>query len=1021
MKYLERIFVAFSFQLIFVVSVGSAGKCYDTPIFTENLGQWDQNVLFNSQGKGGLTWFIERDGFTIVYSFSDRKIVPLDDGIRLNRRGTRLENEPGNHPCKGHVLKFRFEEGTGLTPPASQWLPHQDHTVQAEEAIPHYRLPWNNNYFLGNDPSKWAPNCGNYERVTMYNVWSGIDIEWHGINGHVEFDFVVHQGIDPEQIGFRVEGLDEEFEIMADGDELLLPTSIGELRMALPKAWTVGMREKKFDITAGFVKVGKNRLRISTPHAYNAYQKLVIDPLVYSTFIGGEGWDGAKGFCPDGMGGTILTGKGYLDFPTTEGAFDREATFCDAIICRVNDDGSDLVFSTFLGGGGNDYSNSITTDEEGAILVTGTTGSEDFPITEGVWDRSHNGGSQDAFVTKLREDGSELIYSTYLGGDRSDHSYHIVCDEDGNAIICGSNISTDFPTTDGAFDEEPDGGGEGFVTCLSEDGSELLWSTLIGGSERDEVIELHITADGEIIAIGDTESRDFPTESAWDDSYDGEQDAFLVKFTDDGSELVFSTFLGGDSEDWGVTVCTNEEGLIFAGGWTDSDDFPTTEGAWDTDFNDSLGSDGYISCFSEDGGEMVFSTYLGGRYDDWVTDICIAEDGGVFLTGSTFSPDFPTTDDAYDPEGASMYDVFITHLSAAGDSLIYSTYLGGQSHDNGKCIYIDGDDEFVVSGQTYSDNFPTTGGAFDRIRNLYSDVFLTRIAVNPLPLFWLEIPALLEVQETGELEILVIGGALDEDAELTIAFHSDDLPVAAEFEDFGNGSGMFTWFTNYEDAGEYTARFILSDGENELAGNVEIIVDNVNRSPVWEDYPEVIEVDEGDTLSFRMVASDPDNDFLMITVFDHNLPDGWEFLDNGDGKGDFTWTPTYDDAGEYSVLFRLTDGGDTLYARVDIDVNDVFSAPKQGVQIPDHYFISEAHPNPFNMQTRIMFGLPVASEVSLNVFDLSGRLVDVMIDEHLAGGIHTFKWQPETLTSGLYFVRLDASGFTKTRKLVLIR
>ncbi len=835
----------------------------------------------------------------------------------------------------------------------------------------------------------------------------------------MEFDFVVHPGSDPAQISLRVDGLDEELEVTVDGDELILPTSVGDLRMALPRAWTVGMQDRNFDIAVEFIKVGENRLRIETPDGYNMDQTLVIDPLVYSTFLGGDGWDGANSICPDGMGGTILTGRANPGFPTTESAFDREATFCDAFICRINDDGSELVFSTFLGGGRNDYSNSVTSGEEGEILVTGSTRSNDFPTTEGAWDISLN-GSNDAFITKLSEDGSELIYSTYLGGSGSDHSYHI-CDEDGNALVSGYSTSREFPTTDGAFDETINGSADGFVTCLNEDGSDLLWSTLIGGREQDFVYELYLAADGGIIAIGSTASSDFPTESAWDDSYNGDQDAYLVKFTSDGSELVFSTFLGGDSQEYGVTVCSNEEGQIFVAGSTESDNFPTTDGAWDSVFNDSRRIDGFISCFSEDGGEMVFSTYLGGRSNDQVGDICSAEDEGVFLVGITLSDNFPTTEDAYDPERASFNDVFITHLNAAGDNLIYSTYLGGRDHDIGNCIYIDGDDEFVVSGKTYSLDFPVTERAFDLTHNLNDDVFLTRIAVNPHPLFWSDLRDTSEVFENRDLEFMVIGGALDEEAELTIDFRSDDLPDAAEFEDFRDGSGTFYLLTTYEDAGEYTATFILSDGENELSGNVGIIVYNLNRSPEWGEFPDTVGVDEGERLSFRITASDPDEDPLLFTVSNHDLLDGWEFEDNGNGTGDFTWSPSFEDAGDYFVIFELTDGVDTLFTQVDIVVHDFVSISEHFVQIPDHYYLSEAYPNPFNSQTQIIFGLPFTSVVSLTVFDLSGRMVKILLNEQLHAGIHSTPFTASDLPSGLYVVRMATSVHLFSRKVMLIK
>ena len=504
----------------------------DRPVvFTENRGQWDERVLFKAEASGGLTWFLERDGFTLLYSIPDLSAEPLDDprdqGLPENFHG----REPKVYPHKGHALKFRFVQEA--TPPCSPptdaggdenrssircggdvfrsplrsrgeskggsfWLPARYIPASTHEVIPSARLPHNNNYFLGNDPSKWAPDCGNYRRVMLHNIWDGIDVEWYGVNGLVEFDFVVHPSADPSQIGLRIDGLEGELEVTADGEELLLPTTLGELRLALPEAYQPdgnGFAE----VPAMFTLKEDNLLGVTLPEGYEAGQKLVIDPLVYSTYLGGGSLDEAYALAPDGDGGVVVAGRtDSNDFPTTEGAFDRVSNGeNDIFVARLSGDGRELLFSTYLGGRDNDEAYALTPDGAGGVVVAGRTYSNNFPTTEGALDREFN-GARDVFVARLSGDGRELLYSTYLGGGDDDWAKALVPDGAGGVVMAGTTYSDDFPVTEGAYQVGFAGeGNDAFVTRLDIGIIILSWIELPDTIEVDEsdLVEFTISSE----------------------------------------------------------------------------------------------------------------------------------------------------------------------------------------------------------------------------------------------------------------------------------------------------------------------------------------------------------------------------------------------------------------------------------------------------------------------------------------------------------------------------------------------
>ena len=305
--------------------------------------------------------------------------------------------------------------------------------------------------------------------------------------------------------------------------------------------------------------------------------------LVYSTYLGGSDVDLPGGIAVDGAGSAYVTGYTFsTDFPTISGAAQatRAGEF-DAFVTRVNATGSGLVYSTFVGGGLNDFGLGIAVDGEGRASVAGVTLSTDFPTTAGAVQTTHAGGS-DAFVARLDATGSELIFSTYLGGSDADFAGGIAVDGAGSAYVVGYTFSTNFPTTATAAQTDA-GGTDAFVTKLNAAGSGLVYSTYLGGSLTDLGSEIAIDAAGSAHVVGSTTSVDFPTTAgAAQASFAGSADGFVTKLDATGSGLVYSTYLGGSSDDGGQDIAVDGAGAAYVTGYTLSTNFPTTSGAAQT-------------------------------------------------------------------------------------------------------------------------------------------------------------------------------------------------------------------------------------------------------------------------------------------------------------------------------------------------------------------------------------------------------------------------------------------------------
>jgi len=381
-----------------------------------------------------------------------------------------------------------------------------------------------------------------------------------------------------------------------------------------------------------------------------------------------------------------------------------------------------IEWSSYLGGSGTEGASGIAVDTSGNAFVTGETRSTDFPTTGG-FDTTTTGVWFDAFVTKLSGSGA-LLWSSYLGGAAGDYGQGVATDSSGNTFVTGFTRSTDFPTT-GGFDTTFGGGSsdeDAFVTKVSGSGA-LLWSSFLGGALLDRGRSVAVDSSGSAFVTGVTGSTDFPTTGGFD-ATNNASDAFVTKVSGSGT-LLWSSFLGGASNDAGFSIAVDAAGNAFVTGLTLSTDFPTT-GGFDTTFGGGGNDDAFVTKVSGSGA-LLWSSFLGGSGADSGYGIAADSSGNVFVTGYTASTYFPATGGFAATLGGG--DAFVTKVTGSG-TLLWSSFLGGAGYlDWGYGIGLDPSENAVITGYTYSSDFPTTGGfdaTFDGGGKY--DAFVTRVS-----------------------------------------------------------------------------------------------------------------------------------------------------------------------------------------------------------------------------------------------------------------------------------------------------
>lgn len=584
-------------------------------------------------------------------------------------------------------------------------------------------LPGKSSYFIGNDPKKWHTNVRQFAKVHYENVYPGVDLVYYGHQRELEYDFVLQPGASPQAIRLGIEGAKR---LRLEHGDLVLTSAVGDVHLRSPHIYQEanGVRRK---VHGGYVIKSKNEVGFEVAE-YDRRRALVIDPvLAYSTYLGGSGADLGRGIAVDSGGNAYITGSTQsTDFPTVNAIQPTGGNYSDAFVAKLNRDGTALIYSTYLGGHVDDIGKGIAVDSVGNVYVTGYTFSTDFPVANAIqptlqgvpnafvteinadgnafvystylggsssdgglgiavdsagntyvtgWTtstdfptanpiQSTNHGDSDAFVTKIIAGGSRLAYSTYLGGSLSDFGNGIAVDSLGRAYVVGQTNSTDLPTKN-AFQPHY-GGGEwdAFVTKIGAAGGAFVYSTYLGGNSYEIGDAIAVDSAGNAYLTGQTESSDFPTVNAFQPILKGPADAFVTKINASGNALVYSTFLGGSSGDFGSGIAVDAVGEAYVSGSTSSGDFPTVNAIQPTN-RSKVGPCGFVTKMNANGSSPIYSTYLcGSGADGDYGSLAVDAAGSAYITGSAGSKDFPTTPVSFQLSMKGDFDFFVAKIAA---------------------------------------------------------------------------------------------------------------------------------------------------------------------------------------------------------------------------------------------------------------------------------------------------------------------------------------------------------------------
>lgn len=610
------------------------------------------------------------------------------------------------------------------------------------------------NYLIGPDPSQWRTGIPTHARVRYRQVYPGVDLVYYGNQRRLEYDFVVAPGADPSRIALALEGpAGTAVQVRTDeGGDVVLGMPGGELRLRRPLIYQTieGARrpvDGRFVAREPASRDGALHLTFEVA-AYDRSRPLVIDPVLdYATYVGGTAGDAAMAIALDGARNAYVTG--YTSSATFVPGGGAALGGEDAFVTKINATGTGVLYTTFLGGGGDDRGMAIAVDPSGNAYITGvTTGG--FPTTANAAFGSPLGGD-DAFLAKLGPSGSTLLYSTYLGGGDDDAGLGVAADASGNAWITGYTESATFPATVGgttlglprdAFVARIDTSGSGL--------SSLSWARFLGGSGADEGHGIAVDSAAGVYVTGGTSSADFPTSSgllvsgvqtqlAFKTTLSGAgtQDAFITRLDPTGAVLVYSTYFGGTGDDVGYAITVDSSKRAYVAGSTTSSaaTFPLKNAFQATPGGGLDAFVARINTAASGSDSRQNTTFLGGSGDDVALGIAIDSANNAYVTGSTSSASgFPVVDAFAATFQGGATDAFVAKLTIAPPSgavpLVYSTFLGGAGTDQGNGIALDSVATAYVAGTT-SGGFPTTTGVLGHDPFGLDDAFVAKISQGP--------------------------------------------------------------------------------------------------------------------------------------------------------------------------------------------------------------------------------------------------------------------------------------------------
>jgi hypothetical protein len=676
--------------------------------FIENKGQWDKEVLFQCR-LGGVDVWITKTG--VNYTFYKVKRQDVESDTLLMSKHERIMKS-----MKDSVLIHRVI----MDYVGSNGNPRGEGKKKQKAYY---------NYFIGNDSTKHASFVGLYEEVVVHDVYPNIDIRYYLEKGKLRYDYIIQPGADPGQIRFQYRGQDGE---EVRNNQLHLNTRFGDVAVR-----DLYCYQENKAVAGEFVQQG-NAWKIKVGE-YDRTKPLILDPLIFSTFIGGGNNDIGNDIDVDDQGNSYIVGTTLsINYQVTVGAYDTTLGGNDDIfVSKLNATGTNLVFSTYVGGNSTDRGTALKVDTAGCIYFTGYNFVGNYPVTPGAYQLINSSvymkgqviSLSEVIITKLNATGSSLLYSTYLGGIGDDYGYDIDIDNLGCAYVCGwasSLGSPYFDVTPGAYYYNGilDSDEVGFATKINQTGTSLVYSCLLGG-DLSYNAAIKVSTQGEVFVVGSNDPYNFPiTIGAYTYNNTTGYGLFVQRLNAAGSNIIYSLCLKTNDYNYPCDLeIDNDNNAIIAGN-SQASNFPVSQGAFQV-FQAAWYYKAFIMKFNNSG-SLIFSSTIDGFS---IRDIDLDNQGNILAVGFTGVNNLPTTPSAYQNNKDSSNDLYLMKLNPNGTTLIHGTYLGGSGVDNGEGICMDSQGNAFITGSTSSTNYDITPNAFDSTHNGLYDAFVTKLDI----------------------------------------------------------------------------------------------------------------------------------------------------------------------------------------------------------------------------------------------------------------------------------------------------
>jgi len=826
---------------------------HSEPTYIPNKGQWEGDFEYKSQF-GNLTLFAQSNGFTFVYS----------------------EDIPHDHEGEDHSDEVIHKHAFSLN-----FLGSQEISYSGADQKSGYH-----NYFLGSDRSKWVSKLSIFEGIKAENIYPGVHLHAYGDHGSFKYDLTVDPGADHKQITLDYSGLDA---VKFSPQALTLVTSIGEIVESIPVSYQI-INGERVTVYCEYIKT-EDGIGFLFPYGYDTAFPLVIDPVLIASTLSGTGSGGSNfghGASFDLAGNIYTHARSFNSaYPVNEGAFQEiyGGGGTDVAVSKLTPDGSDLIYASFIGGNGGDLPISSIVNGNEELYVYGNTFSDDFPVSNNAYQQELQ-GALDIFITGLSADGSELVGSTYLGGNADDGGNilgaagydnlrgEINLNLNGEVYLSSCSSSDNFPITTGVVQEEKNNGQDAVVVKLTDDLSELIWSTFLGSEGDDMAYGIKIKDDQTVYVCGGVMGSNIDefvtTPGAYQEAFTGGQrDGFISHLTDDGTSLIASTFLGESSTDvcYFMDLDNNNDVWVYM---LSGSDWEPTDGVWGTTQGQLL-----VHKLSEDLTSLEVTSYLsnsGGGANGtpvaFMVDLC----NNVY-TSAYGANGFNATDDALFQSGGFFIGVFTPDM---GD-IEYGTYYT-ENHVDG------GTSRFDKQGIVYQG--VCSGGGFNTTDNAWATDQQTGWDIGVFKIDF-------EIESVN-----AVAGAA--------GFLTGCAPHTVEFQNFSTGE-TFDWdFDNgdtstdfepvytYEEPGEYLVELVVFDPEScNIRDTAYIPITVLPEVDFFTEFSYTIDCQSGE---------------LQITDGSQGPADIEYEWDMGDGTILTDQNPThiYDEPGTYTIILTLT-------------------------------------------------------------------------------------------------------------------